>query len=42
MGNIHGDNILNKNNIVLKFLSDKKILSFDDVNGTILVSDPVH
>ena len=37
-GRSYGDNILNKNNIVLKFLSDKKILSFDDVNGTISVS----
>ena len=37
-GRSYGDNTLNKNNIVLKFLSDKKILSFDDINGTILVS----
>ena len=37
-GRSYGDNTLNKDNIVLKFLSDKKILSFDEVNGKILVS----
>ena len=37
-GRSYGDNTLNKNNIVLKFISDENIHSFNDVNGEILVS----
>ena len=37
-GRSYGDNTLNKDNIVLKFLSNKKIFSFDEISGKILVS----
>ena len=37
-GRSYGDNTLNQNNIVLKFLPNKKILFFDEINGEILVS----
>ncbi len=37
-GRSYGDNTLNKNNIVLKYVSKENILSFDKENGEIVVS----
>ena len=37
-GRSYGDNTLNKNNIVLKYVSKENILSFDKKNGEIEVS----
>ena len=37
-GRSYGDNTLNKNNIVLKYIADKNIYSFNELSGEILVS----
>tara|TARA_B100000767_G_scaffold264880_1_gene280313 strand:- start:1815 stop:3200 length:1386 start_codon:yes stop_codon:yes gene_type:complete len=37
-GRSYGDNTLNKNNIVLKFISEKNIYSFNELDGEIIAS----